>query len=274
MIFCFNPPRATVLLPTYGFAPFSEWALKSVCSQNVKNIEIFIVCDGSPSEMVSVFNDFALKDKRIKVFVFKKSERTGEAYRDLLIKNEAKGKNIYYCSHDDLWLPDHIMKLEKALKKNDFTHSIHATVNGLRSEFNEEKIFDSIIYADLSDIQYRARMLNKTNAENFFGLTYAAHRRKSYYHFPEGWTTTPPGIWTDLFMWRKFLAHFSDSCGTCKEITALNFPAYLRTHLTAKERSEELAFYFKKIQKRTFINQIREIANEKIISANTSSRTA
>lgn len=262
MIFGFNQVRATVLFPTYGNAPFAEWALQSVCSQTVGNIEIFIVCDGSPPEMVSVFNGFAEQDKRIRVFVFEKSERTGEPYRDRLIRSEAKGRNVFYCSHDDLWFPDHIMQLEKKLKKRHFVHSIHAAVNESGAGFDEKNIFKFIIHADLSDSRYRARMLDEARAENLFGLTFAAHRRKSYGDLPTGWTTTPPGIWTDLFMWRKFLAHFGDSCGTCQKITALNFPASIRKHLTADERAEELAFFYEKIQEKDFIGRIRK-ASEK-----------
>jgi hypothetical protein len=64
-------------------------------------------------------------------------------------------------------------------------------------------------------------------------------------------------------MWRKFLVHFSDSCATCRKITALNFPASLRKHLTAEERAEELAFFYKKIQDRGFIDRIRKDALER-----------
>lgn len=263
MIFGFFPVRATVLFPTYGNAPFAEWALQSVCEQTVENIEIFVVCDGSPPQMVSVFNRFAAKDRRIKVFVFEKSQRTGEVYRDQLIRSKAQGGNVFYCSHDDLWLPDHISKLEKVLRKYCFAHSMHAAVNLAESGCSEKNLFHSVIYADLSDRGYRAKMLSEARAENLFGLTFAAHRRNSYLDLPAGWTTTPPGIWTDLYMWRKFLGHFGDACGTCQNITALNFPAPVRMHLTPEERAGELAFFYKKIQEKDFVLRIRKTAKER-----------
>ena len=44
--------RATVIIPTFGNAKFARWAIKSVQNQTVKDIEICIICDGSPDNMV------------------------------------------------------------------------------------------------------------------------------------------------------------------------------------------------------------------------------
>jgi|SRR5271157_1749191 len=104
--------RATVIIPTFGNAKFARWAVKSVQRQTVTDIEICIICDGSPENMVSFLNNMRKEDPRIKVFVFPKSPRTGEPYRDIVIK-QTTGKIICYCSHDDLWLPDHVRTMEK-----------------------------------------------------------------------------------------------------------------------------------------------------------------
>ncbi len=48
--------KSTVIFPTFGSASFSKWALKSVCDQTVIDIEIFIICDGSPKEMINTAN--------------------------------------------------------------------------------------------------------------------------------------------------------------------------------------------------------------------------
>ena len=263
-MFCIDPLRATVIFPTYGFAPFAQWALRSVCNQSVKKIEIFIICDGSPPEMIALFNELANEDKRIRVYEFPKSDRTGEIYRDLLIKKVAKGRNIFYCSHDDLWLPDHIKEIEKSLARSNFAHSIHAMVNEFAEEFIEENIFRSLNIIDLSDIKFRNRMLDDTVLENFFGLTFAAHPRKSYNGLPVGWTTTPTGIWTDLYMWRKFLRKYGNSCVTCKIITALSFPASLRREWSEQDRSDELEFFHTKIQDPDFIQRIRNLAKKSL----------
>ena len=70
--------RATVIIPTFGNAKFARWAIKSVQQQSIKDIEICIICDGSPEEMISFFKGMEKEDPRVQVFVFPKSPRTGE----------------------------------------------------------------------------------------------------------------------------------------------------------------------------------------------------
>jgi glycosyltransferase involved in cell wall biosynthesis len=57
--------RATVIIPTFGNARFARWAVKSVQNQNVNDIEICIICDGSPDAMVAVFEVMVRDDTRL-----------------------------------------------------------------------------------------------------------------------------------------------------------------------------------------------------------------
>ena len=114
-------PRATVIIPTFGNAVFSRWAIKSARLQTVEDIEICIICDGSPEEMVLFFQDLTKEDRRIKVFVHPKSPRTGEPHRDAVIRRTS-GKIICYLGHDDLWFPDHIREMEESLGRCQFHH--------------------------------------------------------------------------------------------------------------------------------------------------------
>ena len=200
--------------------------LKAFNNQTVKDIEICIICDGSPENMVSFFQNMEKEDPRIKVFTFPKSPRTGEPYRDIVIK-QTTGKIICYCSHDDLWLPNHVQVMEKTLKKCCFTHSLHAFVNLPEAIKDENTLLGGILWINLNQ-----EIIKKMQGgENFFGLTFGAHTRKSYNELEEGWVTTPlKDIPTDLYMWRKFLAAFGKHCKTTMKVTALNF----RTPLTEK----------------------------------------
>jgi hypothetical protein len=65
-------------------------------------------------------------------------------------------------------------------------------------------------------------------------------------------------------MWRKFLVKFPSGCCTCKKVTALSFPAYLRNKWSEQKREEELAFYFKKILEPEFIKKVNEIVRQTI----------
>ena len=250
--------RATVIIPTFGNAKFARWAIKSVQQQSIKDIEICIICDGSPPDMISLFQDMAQEDARLKVFVFPKSPRTGEPYRDVVIK-QTTGNIICYCGHDDLWLPYHIEEMEKSLKKNCFTHSLHTFVNLPENIKEENTFFASIQWINLKDQEIIQRMFS---GKNFFGLTFGAHTRKSYYGLEEGWVTTPQkDIPTDLYMWRKFLSAYNNRCQTTMRVTALNFQYTTRKDWSEQERDLELKHYFEKIQDPAFLRQIDKLCS-------------
>ena len=214
--------RATVIIPTYGEAEFALWAIKSVQRQSVEDIEICIICDGSPAHMVTFFEKMADEDPRITVFRYPKSPRTGEPYRDEVIR-KTTGSIICYCAHDDLWLPDHIETIERALGKYDFVHTLHAAVNISENIIRPYDIYSVIYLMNIKRRKIRKKMQCK---QNFFGLTYGAHTRKAYFRLERGWETTPDkDIPTDLYMWNKFISCDKFKYKTIKKITALCFPA-------------------------------------------------
>ncbi len=241
--------RATVIIPTFGQAKFARWAINSVQLQTVKDIEICVLCDGSPGNMVSFFDNFAKKDPRIKVFAFPKSPRTGEPYRDIAIK-QTTGKIICYCCHDDLWLPNHVEEMEKTLAQHCFTNSLFVISKPAYSL--KLKNLKGIL-ADIQNPGIRKRILN---GNGYFGLTCGAHTRKSYHELEEGWVSTPEGIPTDTFMWRKFICVYGSRCKTTKKVTAVSFLRSGRKGWSEQERDDELRRCFKKIQDGTFQREL------------------
>jgi glycosyltransferase involved in cell wall biosynthesis len=250
--------RATVIIPTYGGSSFARWAIKSVQQQTVKDIEICVVCDGSPAEMVAFFKAMGKEDSRLRVYEYPKSPRTGEPYRDIVIK-ETTGRIICYCGHDDLWLRFHIEAVEKTLQECGFTHSIHAFVNLPEKIRQGQVLLRDVHWIDIRDPRIIERM---HGGQNFFGLTYGAHRRSTYLQLKEGWTTTPVEDFpTDLYMWCKFLSAFGESCQTTSRVTALNFQKSRRKDWSEQEREDELREYFERIQDRAFLRKIDRLSS-------------
>ncbi len=248
--------RATVIIPTFGNAVFARWAIKSVQQQTVKEIEICIICDGSPENMISFFKEMEQEDPRIKIFKFPKSPRTGEPYRDIVIK-QTTGEVICYCCHDDLWLPFHIKEMETALARCCFAHSIHAAVKVPQGIKDKDDFLYHLYRISLRDEDVVKRM---RRGQSFFGLTFGAHTRKSYNKLEEGWVTTPKRTTaTDWYMWQKFLSAYQDRCDTVKNITALHFGKPHRRDWSEQERADELRRYFERIQDSVFLTQIDKI---------------
>lgn len=248
--------RATVIIPTFGEAKFARWAIKSVQNQTIKDIEICIICDGSPESMIDFFEGLAKEDPRITIFNFPKSARTGEPYRDIVIK-QMTGEIICYCSHDDLWLPNHIEAMEATLKEYGFAHTIHAAINTSDKIIDKNTLFLAIHWVDLKKPVFLEKFINE---QNFFGLTYGAHTKKMYNNLKEGWVTTPnKEIPTDYYMWKKFFSSCRELCTTITKITALNFPHPLRKDWSEQQREDELKLYYEKIQDPAFLKKLDEL---------------
>lgn len=244
-------PRATVLLPTFGDAPFAAWALASVQAQTVQDLEICILCDGSPASMVARFQTWAVEDPRIRIFTFPKSPRTGEPYRDEVL-GLTRGGIICYCAHDDLWLPHHVEAVLETLRESAFTHTPNQVVTPAPLLRTGDSPIDFVWACDLQDPDCVAGILGGNNR---FGLTFGAHRRDSYLQLPERWVTTPdPACPTDLYMWQKFLRAFPSRCRTTPMLTALNFRRVDRQDWTPVQRATELQAYFEGFSNPAFLH--------------------
>jgi glycosyltransferase involved in cell wall biosynthesis len=247
--------RATVIIPTYGEAYFAKWAVKSVQRQTVQDIEICIICDGSPSNMVEFFGEMAKEDSRIRVFPYPKSPRAGEPYRDEVIR-QTTGRIICYCCHDDLWLPNYVETVEAALQNCSFVCSLQAIVNVPDKIVDEDSILSYIQFFDFHNPDEMNRMITEIYG---FGLTYGAHTRNTYNKLKEGWVTTPaPGLTTDIYMWRKFARLEGEKFRSITKILALNLQKPARLDWTQEERYAELENYFVKLKDQQFLKFLEE----------------
>jgi hypothetical protein len=149
---------------------------------------------------------------------------------------EARGEIVCYLSDDDLWFPEHVETMQKLLDHHDFANSlpVHATVEGVVAS----------LVVDLGDPRFPDRMLGGTS---FIPLSCGAHTLDAYRRLPEGWSTTPPGIFTDLFMWQKFLRQPGCRVQSGTLPTLLLFPSRGRKESTSGERVEELERWAKKV---------------------------
>ncbi len=98
----------SVVLPIYNVEMYLNRCVKSVVNQSYKNLEIILVDDGSPDGCPQLCEDWAKKDKRIKV-VHKKNAGLGYA-RNTGIDN-ATGEYICFFDSDDYIALDAIEKV-------------------------------------------------------------------------------------------------------------------------------------------------------------------
>ncbi len=95
-----NKPKISVIIPIYNVEKYLRECLDSVINQTLKEIEIICVDDGSTDNSGKIIDEYARKDKRIKV-VHKKNEGAGIA-RNIGIKI-ATGKYLSLIDSDDTY---------------------------------------------------------------------------------------------------------------------------------------------------------------------------
>lgn len=222
-------PFVTVLIPTHDHARLIPYAIQSAVRQNFGNIEIFVIGDGAGSQTKEIVESLSRNDRRIRYFDFPKGQRHGELSRHTALQ-EARGKIVAYLSDDDLWLPDHLDNLVAGLADADFAHTLHTAVQ-LNGAFSVNAI-------DLTDYDYPLAMM--TSKTNYFGLTVVGHTMAAYRALPFGWCPAPDGLWTDLHMWRQFLAQPRLRIRTIPICDSLHLATPMRLHMTTDERENEI----------------------------------
>ena len=240
-------PLFTILLPVVRLPDLLPFAVGSVLAQREQRFELFIVCDGAPPETVAAAETLAADDPRIRVFEFPKGERHGEAHRDTALA-KARGRYVCQIGDDDLWMPNHLIEMALLLEAVEFGNLAHAKVEA-----------DGTLFSTAGDLSVEVlRRLMRDGLFNIFGPTAAGYRLETYRALPVGWSPAPPGVWTDLAMWRKFLAAPGITLGTRHAVTSLHFAAAVRHDWSMARRVEETARYAALIQTSTGRDEIRQ----------------
>jgi len=115
--------RGSVVIPTHNHGPLLRYALSSALAQSVQEIEVLVIGDGVPRVTREIMDEVMANDERVQFFDYPKGPHNGEKYRAEVL-GQAKGAVIAYLSDDDLWLPNHLEVMERALEAADFAHSL------------------------------------------------------------------------------------------------------------------------------------------------------
>ena len=109
-------PRISVVVPVYNAEPFLNEAMNSLINQNFKDFEVICVNDGSPDDSLSILEDYASKDNRIKI-INQKNAGCGAARNKAL--DYCNGEYIYFFDPDDYIASNAFYKLYENAIIND-----------------------------------------------------------------------------------------------------------------------------------------------------------
>ena len=110
-------PKVSVLLPVYNGESYLEKSIQSVLSQSFKDMEIFILNDGSIDSSLEIANKFLSIDKRIKIINFRKNIGLAGVLNEGV--RQSSGLFLARIDSDDEWFDaDKIIKQVEFLENN------------------------------------------------------------------------------------------------------------------------------------------------------------
>lgn len=248
--------KFTILLPIHRSPRFLPYSVQTVLEQQESSFELFIICDGAPSETIACANYFANLDTRVKVFQFEKGQRFGEAHRHEVLK-QAKSQFVAHIQDDDLWFPNHLQELECLLKTCDFGNLLHV--------YLDDNNNIQCVPGDLGNQSTVSRITEASNTRfSICGLSVTGYRLAAYRSLPVGWSPAPDNMWTDLHMWKKFLVRKELTVGSRIAVTSLKFPAPLRQKDAEQEAEMLVRDWYHKIQSHSVRDDITQTVLRKL----------
>lgn len=147
-----NNVKVSVIIPIYNSEEYLHKCIDSVLAQTYENFELLLINDGSKDSSGTICDEYAEKDKRVRVF---HQENAGvSAARNKGLDN-ARGRWVTFIDSDDWVKPKYI---ETFFKQNNYPSKAlvqqgHITI-GIDGGKNDERNFQNKIFItkDISDI--------------------------------------------------------------------------------------------------------------------------
>ncbi len=159
----------SIIIPYYKKRDFIKRTIKSVKHQTYKNLEIIIIYDDNNDSDLKLLKQIKASDKRIRLFVNKKSLGAGKA-RNIGI-SKARGEYIAFLDADDFWKKDKIdLQLKFMIKKK--LQVSHTSYEVLKKDQSFKKIIKARTFKNykellfscdigLSTVMLRKNLINK-----------------------------------------------------------------------------------------------------------------
>lgn len=155
----------SVIIPVYNVEAFIERAVRSMCAQTLRDIEIFCVDDGSTDQSGAILDRLAAEDPRIRVIHQKNAGAPAARNRAIEL---SKGEYVYFCDGDDWAEPEMLEEMVALCKAHDlqlgvagFTIDTHTGKDG---EFVRQTLsVQDEIFASRRDFREKAYELFDNN---------------------------------------------------------------------------------------------------------------
>lgn len=109
-----SPPLFSVIIPCYNRASTIVRAIQSVIEQDLSDLEILVVDDGSSDNSVALMQ--AIEEPRLRIHCQSNSGASAARNRGI---DMARGHYVAFLDSDDIFLSDHLSSLLEILEQSD-----------------------------------------------------------------------------------------------------------------------------------------------------------
>lgn len=128
-------PKISIIMPVYNAEQYLRICLESVLRQTIQDLELLCTDDGSTDASLTILQEYAAKDKRVRIFR-QENQGAGPA-RNMGLAN-AQGEYVVFMDGDDFYPSDDTLEKMYAAAKE---HNCRV-VAGYRSLLTEEGLHD------------------------------------------------------------------------------------------------------------------------------------
>lgn len=136
-------PLISVIIPIYNVEKYLRRCVDSVLSQTYKNLEVWLVDDGSPDGCPAICDEYAERDNRVKV-IHKRNGGLADARNVAL--DRATGDYIVCVDSDDYISTTHIEGLYKLIVDNNADVAVNTSCSFLEGTEPKLDKADSKVY--------------------------------------------------------------------------------------------------------------------------------
>src|SRR5574344_49484 len=140
-----NKISVSFIIPIFNTEKYLKQCLNSIISQTLSDIEIICINDGSTDNSLCILENFAKKDKRIKVINQKNKGQSAARNKGITL---AKGEYIAFVDSDDWAQPDMLEKMYNRATQDD-TDVTMASVTLHNEKTGEETCHDCYVSLDV-----------------------------------------------------------------------------------------------------------------------------
>lgn len=164
-------PLISVIVPIYKVEKYLDRCIQSIINQTYKNLEIILVDDGSPDNCPKMCDEWAKKDKRIKV-IHKENGGLSDARNNGI--ETSNGEYLTFIDSDDYVDQEYVLSMVKRIlnDNSDMVISSHKVIfdNGNiidkatneRCCLNSETILERMLYDNGIDVSAWAKLYKKS----------------------------------------------------------------------------------------------------------------